>query len=288
MHFESHGTSPRPAEASVNVITEQADSFAEQRSGHNSNLPSLENAAPTVPPAGGSALPPASAGFSGFSGTYLPHHSPLSSFVDQNGIPHVFYVDANWHVRELYELSGHSWQPNDLTAATNSPVVALYSSLTSYFDNRDASQHVFYIDAIFHVRELYNFGPGWRPNDLTAATNSPPTYQYGGLTSFFDKNSVQHVFYVDGNGHVQELYEQPGAVWNSHDLTAATNSPQVYTDNTFTSLTSFFDNSRGIQHVLFVDANMHLRELYQNPGDPWHSHDLTDAHALPSGTPLTE
>ena len=80
--------------------------------------------------------------------------SALSSFYDIFGIQHVFYVDASLNVHELY--NNGRWWDNRLTAgATNAPGVRDQLALASCFDSHKI-EHVFYIDPVNHLRELYN------------------------------------------------------------------------------------------------------------------------------------
>jgi hypothetical protein len=173
---------------------------------------------------------------------------------------HVFYVNQNQHVVELYYTG--TWHSNDLTGATGGPTVFNGSQLTGFFDGQ--RQHVFYVSSgDEHIRELYYDGI-WNGNDLTGDTNTPTPYLTS-LTSLFDGHS-EHVFYVSQDGHVRELFYN--GIWNGNDLTGDTNGPSAYAS----SLTSFWDGSR--EHVFYVSySDSHVRELYYD--GIWNGNDLT-------------
>jgi predicted O-methyltransferase YrrM len=133
------------------------------------------------------------------------------------------------------------------------------------------------------------FAPSaWRHNDLTASTGAPRPEDKSGMTSYAFSSSA-HVFYVDTNNHVRELWfdplQSPG--WNHRDLTASAGAPLPAAG---TTLTSYSLGSSG--HVLFMDASNHLHELWSDPAQSpgWNHNDLTASAGAPlpkAGTALT-
>jgi hypothetical protein len=205
-----------------------------------------------------------------------PGVGTIAGFFD-GSIEHVFYVStSDNHVRELY-YDG-SWQPNDLTAVTNSPPAG--GSLTGFFAN--GIEHVFYVSPEDgHVRELYYFGGSWLPNDLTVATNGV-NVNNSWLTSFF-ADGVEHVFYRNQSGYVCELYYLNGRWWGNN-LTLDTGGPATE----YPVITSF--SGRGIEHVFYqsqVGDHSHVCELYYNGS--WWGNDLTAVTSGPEapGTGIT-
>lgn len=191
----------------------------------------------------------------------LAYSSALTGFFDGT-FQHVFYIDNYAHVNEFW-YNG-TWNANDLTAETNGPVT--FGPLTGFFDGQ--YQHVFYVSIMdSHVRELWNNGT-WQGNDLTADTNGPGATCSAlrfCLGSSYD-GSVEHVFYLSSDGHVQELYHYNG--WYGDDLTAITGGPLASNS----PLSGLFDGS--IDHVFYISpGDGHVRELYWNGA--WHGNDLT-------------
>ena len=163
-----------------------------------------------------SKAPPAAAG------------TALSSYWQADSSQHVHFIGTNGHVYELYLATGKPWVCNDLTVNAKAPVsAAAGSALDSYF-GKDTSQHINFIGTDGHVHELYaNVGAGWAHNDLTAASNGPAPVAGSPLCGYMQADSGQHVNFVDGSGHVRELYLATGKPWVCNDLTVT--NPDVET-----------------------------------------------------------
>jgi hypothetical protein len=205
--------------------------------------------------------------------------SALTSWADP-GYQHVAFVSPDQHVRELYyPLAGGGWACADLTAATGAPVAVSGSALTSWAD--PGYQHVVFVSADQHVRELYYplAGGVWANADLTAATGAPPAVA-AALTSWADAH-YQHVVFVSADQHVHELfYPLAGGVWAANDLTALTGSAPTAPGS---ALTSWADPA--YQHIVFMSADQHVHELfYPLAGGGWAANDLT---ALTGSPPIT-
>jgi hypothetical protein len=206
--------------------------------------------------------------------TALPRpDSPLSGFSDQSG-EHVVYLDANQHVHQLFWSRGSNWMNQDLTAISNSSFVlpGSGSPLTSFADQ--SGEHVVYLDANQHVHQLFwSRGSNWVNQDLTAISNSDSALPNPSspLTSFADQ-SGEHVVYLDANRHAHQLFWSRGSNWVNQDLTAISNSDSVL-PNLSSPLTSFADQSG--EHVVYLDANQHVRQLYWKNGGNWVNQDLT-------------
>jgi hypothetical protein len=217
------------------------------------------------------------------SGSALPAAgSSLTSFTDNTG-EHLFYLDANQHVDQMYW--SHKWINQDITSLSNSSSVlpAQGSSLTSFADN--TGEHVFYLDRAQHVRQLYWSG-GWINQDLTSLSNDASALPAAGtsLTSFSD-NTGEHVFYLDPSQHVRQLYWS--GKWVNQDLTSLSNGASAL-PAAGSALTSFSDKTG--EHVFYLDANQHVIQLYWS--DKWTNQDLTllsnSASVLPAvGSSLT-
>ena len=231
--------------------------------------------------------------------------SALDGYWDGTG-QHVNYIDASGHVRELYNGPNSSppnvWLDSDLTAIASTsisfgvPAVA-GSALDGYWDG--TGQHVNYIDASGHVRELYN-GPNssppnvWLDSDLTAIASTSisfgvPAVAGSALDGYWD-GTGQHVNYIDASGHVRELYNGPNSsppnVWLDSDLTAiASTSISFGVPAVAGSALDGYWDATG-QHVNYIDASGHVRELYNGPNSSppnvWLDSDLT---AVTNGVP---
>ena len=150
----------------------------------------------------------------------------LDSYWQADGGQHVNFVGTDGHVHELYIHSGATWEDNDLTAAAGSGViVAAGSPLDGYFGS-DTSQHINFIGTDGHVHELYaNPGEGWRDNDLSVAAGGALPASGTTLDGYWQADDSQHVNFIGTDGHIHELYLDPGSPWQNNDLTL--NNDQV-------------------------------------------------------------
>jgi GH25 family lysozyme M1 (1,4-beta-N-acetylmuramidase) len=207
----------------------------------------------------------------------------LSSWVDAK-YQHVVHLSADDHVRELYaRLSGTRWAGNDLTTLARAPAAFPESGLSSWVDAK--YQHVAYVTADGHVRELYFrlSGGSWAQNDLTRLAGAPPAVPGSALTSWMDAK-YQHIAYVSTNGHVHELYFRlSGGRWAENDLTTLARAPAAYPES---ELSSWVDAK--YQHVAYVTADGHVRELYfRLSGGSWAQNDLTRLAGAPPAVPAS-
>ena len=223
------------------------------------------------------------------AGAALPRaDSPVDAYWQQDNSQHVNFIAADGHVHELYVAPGRAgWEDNDLTAASGCPVAAAPGSALEAFYGTDTSQHVHFVGSDGHLWELYaNPGEGWRSHDLTAASGGPLPAQASPLCGYWQADGGQHVDFIDGSGHVQELYLATGAAWVCNDITAAAGAPVFAAPGS--ALSGYFGPDTS-QHIQYIGTDGHIYELYANAGAEWASNDLTGASKgiLPiAGSPL--
>ena len=218
-----------------------------------------------------------------------------------NNQQHVNYhetrnTDGSGPANELWYSDGGGWQLNNLThlaGADNFPV-AKSSPIDGYTTPWNKQQHLNYIDVNGYAHELwYSDGGGWKHNDLTnlAGAQAFPAAPGSPLDGYATPwNNEQHVNYVDGNGHVHELWYSDGGGWNHNDLTqlaGAQNSPAV----PGSPLDSYVSPWNNQQHVNYIDGQGHIHELMYSDGGGWKHNDLTQAagaqsYPAASGSPL--
>ncbi len=211
-------------------------------------------------------------------GTPAASGSRLDAYWGADSSQHVNFIDSNGHIHEMYIHPGAGWVNNDLTVFSGGTPAATGSALDGYWGS-DSSQHVNFIDGNGHIHELYiHPGAGWVDNDLTVFSSGTPAAPGSALDGYWGTDNSQHVNFIDGNGHIHELYIHPGAGWVDNDLT-------VFSSGTPAASGSALDGYWGTdnsQHVNFIDRNGHIHELYIHPGAGWVDNDLT---VFSSGTP---
>jgi hypothetical protein len=196
----------------------------------------------------------------------------LAAFADGAGEHVVYFDDNRLQVHQLYwNWTGTQWIDQNLTSATGGPSI-ISSGLTAFYDAW--GEHVIYpaLDAgAVHIDQLYYpygtngslwVGQEWVNQDLTAwpgggghtATGTTP------LTSFADV-MAESVYYLDTNGHVNQLFAHTG--WTNQDLTTTAGATVTAYTTCLGWLTSISDETG--DHVFYVgntDLNVHM--LYRN------------------------
>ena len=183
-----------------------------------------------------------------------------------NNQQHVNFIGTDNHVHELYYVG--AWKHNDLTALAGAPAAAPGSAIDGYETAFNQQQHVNYLDPGGHVHELY-FDGAWHHNDLTALTGAPAAVAGSAIDGYDTTfNNQQHINFMDGNGHVHELYFD--SAWHHNDLTALAGAPAAARGS---AIDGYQTGSNSQQHVNFMDANGHVHELYYSGS--WKHNDLT-------------
>ncbi|MGO9788130.1 MAG: hypothetical protein ACLP8S_01015 [Solirubrobacteraceae bacterium] len=211
----------------------------------------------------------------------------LDGYSQGDGSQHVNFVDEDGHVHELYRSPDPAaqWVDNDLTKFAGGTAASEESPALHAYVEGDGSQHVNFVDEHGHVHELYRSpdpAAQWVDNDLTKfAGGTPAVVPTWELDGYSEGDKSQHVNFIDGNGHIHELYRSPdpAAQWVDNDLTKFAEGTSAFVESGLDG----YSEDDGIQHVNFIDGNGHVHELYRSP-DPaaqWVDNDLT---ALAGGT----
>lgn len=146
----------------------------------------------------------------------VARNSPLAAYAAEfENTQHVIYVNYNGDVQELYYSNGwKTGNPLNLTAGASKP--AANSALAGYSAEYERTQHVVYVDDNGVMHELYHSGNQWSETLLLASAQNAPPPRGGtplaGYAYLYANVGTQHVFYVDINDNVHELYRQ-GNAW---------------------------------------------------------------------------
>jgi RHS repeat-associated protein len=202
-----------------------------------------------------------------------------SSFAGDAVSPqHVFFADANKHVHEQWLDSAAKWHDQDVTSASGSSVTTTCGVVTSFaLPGSSSLEHVFFVDASQHIREQYTDATGqWHNRDITAISGAATTPWGCGVSGFSTPNSSspEHLVYIDANGHVHEVWVDSTGNWHERDNTITYGTPAVAHN---TNPVFFTGSTSAPEHLLYVDANQHIREQYSDSGGLWHDQDLTTA-----------
>lgn len=204
----------------------------------------------------------------------------------QFGSKQYAYVDNSDHVQELYysRVNGH-WRWNDLTTLTGAPLVlnGLEDTLIG-FDAPEFGAKVYaYVAQNNHIIELYYSGNGgWGFTDLTRLTNAPSPVGNRIMVGFDSPQYGSRQYaYLDGTGHLEEIYCRGAIVCAVADLTAFTGAPPA-APHTWQVISGFDSPQFDSKQYAYIDASYHLQELYYSRVNGfWRSNDLTALYQAP-------
>ena len=195
------------------------------------------------------------------------------------GTKQVVYVDDQGHVIELEMGLNTRWGPADLTELTGAPPAG-GNDIVGYAWSTQGTKQVAYVDHRKHVIELFvASGKPWQWADLTELTDAPLPCSTSLVGYDWYNGKTKQVDYVDGRGHVIELFVAAGKPWQWADLTELTDAP-LPSD---TILVGYAWVAGGTKQVVYVDGRGHVIELFVAAGKPWQWVDLTEL----TGAPLT-
>ncbi|EWT05350.1 hypothetical protein N864_05185 [Intrasporangium chromatireducens Q5-1] len=170
---------------------------------------------------------------------------------------HLLYTGSDEHVHELWKGPSGGFHHNDLTASSKSSARA--AGVPVGFANDPGNRQVVsYVATDGHLHQL-TWDGSWHEQDLTSTVGGVAPSSGAVPTGYlYPSEGTLHVNYVGVDDHIHE-YWQDGTGWHPNDLTTATgvlasrSNPAAYVmpDNT--------------QHVVFVDDNRHVMELYWLP-----------------------
>ena len=227
-----------------------------------------------------------------------PVAAAITGFYRDAAYPeHIFFLDSNGHVHELWSDSTAAWHDSDLTAsAGGTPAGSTY--LTSFYRDATYPEHVFFQAGNGHIHELWSDSTAaWHDSDLTASASGTVAVAGTSLTSFYwDETYPEHVFFQDGSGHIHELWSDSTAAWHDHDLTQITGSgAQTYPG---TGLTSFYAGGNAPEQVIYENGTSAtnangggtIHEMWLDSAGAWHDLNLTaltNAPVMDTVTPVS-
>jgi RHS repeat-associated protein len=221
-------------------------------------------------------------------GTLVGTGSGLNAFLNSGGCPHVFYIDPNQHVSDLFmnNVTGgcaSTWSYNDYTSITGNILAAAGSPLASAGAVSDGYAHIFYLGANRHIYRIYWPKTGGLVNqDLTAAAAAPTVVGTGSpLNSFVNAGGCPHVFYIDPNQHVSDLFMSNvtggcATAWGYNDYTSLTGNTLSAAASPITSVGVAGD---GNAHIIYLGTNQHVYRIYWPKSGGLLNQDLTAAAA---------
>jgi hypothetical protein len=211
--------------------------------------------------------------------------SALTGFYLNSTYPeHAFFEAANGHIHELWSSSSGAFTDYDLTSLSGGAAAISGSSLTSFYRDTTYPEHVFFQASNNHLHELWSANNGsWHDVDITAASKGSTPVANSTLTSFYwNETYPEHVFFLDANGHVHELWEDNTSAWHDNDLTQITGSgANVYAPS---GMTSFLTSGSYSEHVIYengvTSGSGTIHEMKLSSSGVWTDQNLT---ALTSG-----
>jgi Fungal fucose-specific lectin len=188
---------------------------------------------------------------------------------------HIVYVGTDGNVWELYLLPNTYtsdglplWQSNNLSGRTGylgALAPKANSPLAATMFEREQTEHVIYVASDNTIRELYFYDGSWGGNNLSAAAGaSPPSANTPLVTYACTYEDTLHVFYIDEDGHLQELWWQQGSWQMTHNLDEVWGKKPA-PDSDLAGYSSEYEQTH---HIIYTDVNGDLIEVYRK-GDSW-------------------
>jgi hypothetical protein len=142
-----------------------------------------------------------------------------------------------------------------------------------------ASKQVACLDSAQHVHQLFvTIGTPWAQKDLTVLTGAPPAVARSPLSGYqWPGGNSEQVVYLDGSGHVHELWVTPSTPWKHADLTQLTGAPPVVAGSPLSGYAWDYQWAGGTsKQVDYLDTAGHVHEMWVVAGGgPWKDADLT-------------
>ncbi len=135
--------------------------------------------------------------------------SNLTGFAWENkNSEHIFYSGPDGHIHELwYDIAHPTWHDSDLNTNPAGAPIPMTDNFVGYVWEGDNSEHLIYSPTVGAIQELWHNGK-WSTSDIWARSSGASFPRSGGELAGYawEKQNSEHVVYVDGNGHVCELY----------------------------------------------------------------------------------
>jgi hypothetical protein len=158
---------------------------------------------------------------------------------------HVYYVDNySLHIHQQF-YNGVSWDDEDLTALTGGPLAYLNPLAGFSVGNY---QYVYYSEVNGDIHQLLYNNVGWKDTNITAKSTTQAQASFMSNIIAFTTTPALHVYYVDNNNNVRQLFSPDGTQWQDENLTNF-DDPSVAP-----RLTAGF-NIGNLQYVYWRDAN---------------------------------
>ena len=139
------------------------------------------------------------------------------------------------------------------------------------------SKQVVYVSQDHHIHEfVVGMGGGWQHADLTTLAGAPLASSRFITGYAWPEASTKQVSYLSLDGHIHELWVQPGGKWQHADVSAFTGAPPAQ------QVTAGYSWSEGrSKQIVFIGDDEHIHELYVEVGGQWRHVDLTAITAAP-------
>jgi Fungal fucose-specific lectin len=188
---------------------------------------------------------------------------------------HVVYVGTDGNVWELYQLweqfdgvrGGLLWQANNLSERTgyvgelapreNSPLAG-----TTF--ETEGSEHIIYMAKDNTIRELWFYNGGWGGNNLTEATGGAVAPAANSSLTVYaaEYEDTLHVAYLGEDGNIHELWWNRNG-WQPHHAISEIVSIKPASG---TAIIGYATEYERTHHVVYINENNELQELYHNSG----------------------
>jgi hypothetical protein len=139
------------------------------------------------------------------------------------------------------------------------------------------SKQVVFVSQDHHIHEFVVGVEGnWQHTDLTTLAGASLASSRFITGYAWPESSTKQVAYLSQDGHIHELWVQPGEKWQYTDVSVITGAPPARL------VTAGYSWSEGhSKQIVFIGDDGHMHELYMEMGEQWRHVDLTVITAAP-------
>lgn len=185
-------------------------------------------------------------------------------YIDTAGHINELYFDGSWHHTNFIDLFDRSVYGKLGWPATQ-------GLIAGYATQWDQQQHIFYYGgpAPSVLHELYFDGHHWKPNTLTIPSlNITPQGMHGYTTGW---NQQQHIIVITVLGGLYEIYYTDR--WHGSGIGSDPHASNLVHNRAIHGHVTDWNKQ---EHVIYIDRNNHIEELYYVDGARnWLQNDLT-------------
>ncbi len=190
--------------------------------------------------------------------------SALSAFATGfDNQQHIYCLDPSMRLRELTFDGAWHTDPVDPVQSAGAPAPDKLTTLAGTNSEFDQQRRVYYVDNLNHIWQLsFPIGGPWNKTDISAQADATDTQFLPAANATLaayatEYDQLIHVVYIGADSLIHELFFDGG--WHHVILSQLSGAPSPRAN---TPLIGYGTDYSRLQHVLYIDANNNVEELW--------------------------